>query len=98
MDRSHALLFALALTLGGTARADGWRYVVPKAGDPFAHPPLRAVALRAARPAGLKETARYRGAKQRYAILTYGRGRTAPVTLVVDEVAPGDVDLYVDGD
>src|SRR4051794_35601385 len=98
MDRSHVTLLALALTLGGTARADGWRYVVPKAGDPFAHPPLRAIALSATRPAGLKESARYRGTNQRYARLTYGSGRTAPVTLVVDEVGLGDVDLYIDGD
>jgi hypothetical protein len=98
MDRSHAVLLVLTLALVGTARADGWRHVVPKAGDPFAHPPLRAVALSATKPAGLKETARYRGTKQRYARLTYGSGRTAPVTLVVDEVAPGAVDLYIDGD
>jgi hypothetical protein len=77
---------------------DHARAVGLPAGDPFAHPPLRAVALSATRPAGLKETARYLGTTPRYARLTYGSGRTAPVTFIVDEVGPGDVDLYIDGD
>jgi hypothetical protein len=44
----------------------------------------------------LKETARYRGKRQRYGQLVYGVGRTAAVPLVVDEIAPGQVELYVD--
>jgi hypothetical protein len=98
MDRSRAALAAcVALALAGGGRADGWRYVVPEAGDPFAHPPLRAIALSNTKPAGLKESARYRGTP-RYARLVYGSGRTAPVTVVADEVGPGDVDLYLDAD
>jgi hypothetical protein len=100
MERHTTLLgVCLALTLaGGAAAAGGWRYVVPKEGEPFANPPPRAIALSATKPADLKESVRYRGAKQRYARLVYGTGRTAPVTVVVDEAGPGDVDLYLDAD
>jgi hypothetical protein len=97
MSRFHvALTLGLALAPAGAAVAESWRYVVPKASDPFAHPPLRVIALGTRKPVGLKETARYRGSKQRYARLVYGSGRTAPVTVVVDEIAPDKVDLYVD--
>src|SRR5262249_26538233 len=64
---------------------------------PLAHPPLRAIALTSRKPAGLEESARYQG-RPRYARLVYGSGRTAPVTVVVDEVGPGRVHLYVDAD
>src|SRR5262245_29913028 len=97
MSRSPALLcLALVLMPAGGVSAEEWRYVVPKAGDPFAHPPLRVIALGTRKPPGLKETIRYRGSKQRYARLVYGSGRTAPVTVVVDEIAADKVDLYVD--
>src|SRR5436190_12850479 len=95
MRRSTALL-CLGMAFAG-ARADGWRYVVPGPGDPFAHPPLRAVALSDRKPAGLKESVRYRGTP-RYARLVYGSGRTAAVAVVADVVAPSDVDLYLDAD
>src|SRR5207253_8319964 len=87
----------LAHPLAASGRAEGWRYVIPRAGDPFAHPPLRAIALSSSKPAGLKESVHYRG-KPRYARLVYGSGRTAPVTVVADVVTPGDVDLYLDAD
>jgi hypothetical protein len=93
----HRLSALLALLLVGGAYADGWRYVVPKPGEPFDHPPMRAIALSATRPPELKERVRYRG-KPRYTQLHYGRGRAAPVTVVVDEAGPGDVDLYLDAD
>lgn len=86
----------IALALASQAHADTWPYTVPKANDPFAHPPARALALSATRPADLKVTAKFRGPTQRYGRLTYGIGRTAPIAVVVDEVAPGDVDLYLD--
>ena len=39
---------------------------------------------------------RYRGGRQRYTQLRYGSPGSIRVTVVLDEVAPGDVDLYVD--
>jgi hypothetical protein len=93
----HRSCVLLALALVGHARAEEWRYVVPKASEPFDHPSMRAVALSPSKPAELKERVRYRG-KPRYTRLVYGQGRAAPVTVVVDEVGPGDVDLYLDAD
>jgi hypothetical protein len=102
MSRSLAgplatLLVALSLFAPERAHAeDTWRYVVPAAGDAFEHPPLRVVALSAEKPEGLKEKARYRGAKQRYARLTYGSPGTARVALVLDEISASETDLYLD--
>jgi hypothetical protein len=70
--------------------------VVPAAGEAFEHPPLRVVALSTEKPEGLKEMVRYRGAKQRYARLTYGSPGTARVALVLDEISAGETDLYLD--
>jgi hypothetical protein len=95
----RAAVLGLVLTLPSAAAAgDGWRYVVPPPGDPFANPPPRALALSADKPAELAEEVVYRGSRRRYARLTYGAGRAAAVDVVVDEVAPGEVDLYVDAD
>jgi hypothetical protein len=91
--------WALALALlgaAGPAAFGEWRYVVPPADDPFEHPPLRALAMLRERPDDVKELVRYRGARQRYAQLRYGSPGSVRVTVVVDEVAPGDADLYVD--
>src|SRR5262245_58490197 len=99
MDRRIILLgVCVAYAFTARAHADGWHYVVPKPGEPFAHAPLRVVALSDTRPPGLKESVRYRGARQRYARLVDSSGRTAPVVVVVDEVGPREVDLYVDAD
>jgi hypothetical protein len=93
------VLFLSPALVAAQARAgDAWRYVVPPAGDAFAHPPLIALALQERRPDGLEETVRYRGSRRRYAHLVYGRGRTAGVAVVLDEVGPGKFDLYVDAD
>lgn len=86
----------LALLAGNALGADAWRAVVPSPPDPFANAPPLALALHTERPAGLKETVRYRGVRQRYAQLVYGRGRTAGVAIVLDEIGPGRFDLYVD--
>src|SRR5262245_58733415 len=74
----------------------GWRYVVPPAGDPFEHPPPRALALSATRPDDVVEAVRYRGKQRRYAQLRFGSRNSVRVTVVVDGVGPGEVDLYVD--
>jgi hypothetical protein len=64
----------------------------------MAYPTLRALALSDRKPPDLKESVRYRGGRRRYAQLTYGTGRAAAVAVVVDELAPGEIDLYVDAD
>jgi hypothetical protein len=66
------------------------------AGDPFEHPPLRAIPLSTTRPAVLEETVHYRGKQRRYAQLRLGSPNSVRVTVVVDEVGPREVDLYVD--
>jgi hypothetical protein len=91
--------WAIALALLGTAgpaAAGDWRYVLPPPGDAFEHPPLRALALSRQKPEDVKETVRYRGGRQRYTQLRYGSPGSIRVTVVLDVVAPGDVDLYVD--
>jgi hypothetical protein len=90
------LSLGLPLIAGGAAPDGGWLLVVPPPDDPMAHPPLRALAMSDRKPPDLKESAHYRGGRRRYAQLTYGTGRAAAVTVVVDEVAPGEIDLYVD--
>jgi hypothetical protein len=88
---------ALLLACGSAGAADDeWRYVVPPPGDPFEHPPLRAIALSATKPPDLEETAHYRGKQRRYAQLRFGSPTSVRVTVVVDEIGPKEVDLYVD--
>jgi Carboxypeptidase regulatory-like domain len=77
---------------------ENWRYVVPAPGAAFANPPPRPLVLSERKPTDLKESVSYRGRHQRYGQLIYGTGRPAVVPIVVDEVAPNDVDLYVDVD
>jgi hypothetical protein len=91
------LVILAAPPLRVDAPADGgWRYVVPPPGGPFDHPPLRALALSDTRPEDVEEAVTYRGARRRYAQLRYGATNSVRVTVVVDEVGPRDVDLYVD--
>lgn len=92
-----AMTLAIPL-LALRAGEESWRTVVPSPEEPFAHAPPLALALHEERPAGLKENVRYRGFQQRYAHLVYGRGRTAGVAIVLDEIGPGRFDLYVDAD
>jgi hypothetical protein len=87
---------AMALLAGNALGAENWQSVVPSPGEPFASASPLALALRKERPAGLKENVHYRGVQRRYAHLIYGRGRTAGVTIVLDEIGPGQFDLYVD--
>src|SRR5438105_3686403 len=89
-------LLGLVLPVGAIRAVAEWRYVVPAADAPFAHPPLRAVSLSNKKPPDLKENVHYRGTRQRYAQLNYGSGRTGAVAIVVDEIGPMQFDLYVD--
>jgi hypothetical protein len=84
-------MLALLLLLA----AEG-HYVVPKPGQPFDHAPLRLMPMSDTRPKGLKVKVSFRGKKQRYGWLQYGRGKLAAVAVVADEIAPGKIDLYVD--
>ena len=88
-----ALLLAASLA---RAEEPAWRYVVPSPGGPHEHPPARVLPLGRQKPDDLKETARYRGKQQRYGQLVYGGPGSARVTVVLDEVAPGEADLYLD--
>ncbi len=92
-----ALALILLWSAGPSASAE-WRYVLPPPGDPFEHPPLRALSLSRERTGDVKEMVRYRGARQRYAQLRYGSPGSVRVTVVLDEAGPGDADLYVDAD
>ena len=77
-----------------------WQYVLPAAGDPFDHAPFRALVLSREKPDELVEKAGYRGeaARRRYAMIRFGSPSSIRVTVVIDESAAGEVDLYVDAD
>jgi hypothetical protein len=77
------------------ARGD-WPYVVPAPGGAFEYPPLRALALSREKPDDVVEKATYRGHRRRYAQLRYGSPSSVRVTVVIDDLAPGKADLYVD--
>src|SRR5262249_46026048 len=79
-----------------SAAEGGWRYVVPPPGDAFEHAPLRALALADRKPADVVEEVNYRGTRRRYAQLRYGSPSSVRVTIVVDEIGPNEVDLYID--
>lgn len=96
-----AISLALAVAPPRAAAAEAptagiWRFIAPEAGDPFEHPPFRALVLTREKPEGLFEKADYRGASRRYAQVRYGSPGSVRVAIVLDEAGPGDVDLYVD--
>jgi hypothetical protein len=95
----------LALTLAGgppdatepkPSGVEAWRFVLTAPGDPFEHPPFRALVLSRDKPEGLIEKASYRGAHRRYAQVRFGSPGSVRVTVVLDEAGPGEVELYVD--
>jgi hypothetical protein len=95
----------LALTLAAAPpgqndpKANGtdlWRFVLPAPGDPFEHPPFRAPVLSREKPEDVGEKVSYRGTSRRYAQLRFGNPGSIRVTVVLDEVGPGDIDLFVD--
>lgn len=94
---TSVILAAMLLAQSGTSAPDGnWRFVAPPAGDTFQHPPLRAIALSREKSDDVVEKAAYRGQRRRYAQLRYGSPSSVRVTVVLDDVAPGKADLYVD--
>ena len=84
---------------GATGRST-WRYVLPAPGDSFDHAPFRALVLTREKPEELVERAAYRGEKsrRRYARIRYGSPSSIRVSVVLDETAQGEVDLYADAD
>jgi hypothetical protein len=80
--------------------AEAWRYVLPAPRDAFEHAPFRALVLAREKPDDLMEQASYRGepSRRRYARIRFGSPASTRVTVVVDTLASGAVDLYVDAD
>jgi hypothetical protein len=91
-----ALLARPSAAVVGPPNEKPWRYVVPGAGQPFEHPPLRALTLWSKKPDDVIEKIKYRGSRQRYGQLRFGSATSVRVTVVVDEIGPNEVDLYVD--
>ena len=83
-----------------TPEQPAWRYVLPAPGDPFDHAPFRALVLTRDKPAELVEKVTYRGdpARRRYAQVRFGSPSSTRVTVVIDALATGEVDLYADAD
>jgi hypothetical protein len=101
MRQLMTIWFVVALSTGTadaaqTHAADEWRYVLPEPGAEHEYPPLRAIPLSNDKPEDVKEHVEYRGASRRYAQLRYGSPSAPRVAIVVDQVAPGEVDIYVD--
>lgn len=88
-------LLVLAAVLLAPPAGD-WRFVAPVPGDSFEHPPLRALTLSREKPEDVVEKAAYRGHRRRYAQLRYGGPSSVRVTVVLDDLARGKADLYVD--
>lgn len=91
-------LGAFMAVLAGEDRATepGLRYVVPEAGEPFEHSPLMAISLSDEKPSDLIEQVRFRGTARRYGQLRFGTLNSVRVTVVVDQRANREFDLYVD--
>jgi hypothetical protein len=81
-------------------QAGDWNYIVPAANDPAAgkiRPVAQAFFLSTTKPDDLRdEDAPYRGQRRRYAQLRYGSPNSTRVSCVIDELADGSADLYVD--
>ncbi len=87
----------LMLLLGLTEPDEpAWRYVVPPAGAMHEYPPLRILLLSDQKPEDVREAVTYRGHRRRYAQIHYGSPRATRVLVVLDEISPTEVDLYVD--
>jgi hypothetical protein len=101
MTMAPSLLVTLLLTASvppDESASAAWRYVLPAPGDPFEHPPLRALGLGREKPEDVVERVAYRGGRRRYGQIRYGSPGSVRVAVVLDEVAPGEADLYVDAD
>jgi hypothetical protein len=92
-------MIQIALLLAAAVPEPGeWRYVVPPAAEAIASAPFRALPLSEVRPEDVLESATYRGQRRRYAQVRFGSPTSTRVTVVLDEVRPGEADVYVDAD
>ena len=71
---------------------------MPAPGDPFEHPPLRALPLSDAKPADLQEKVAYRGTRRQYGRVHFGSPSSLDVAVVLDHVTATEFDLYLDAD
>ncbi len=91
------IALVVSFVLGGMGlEAPTWRYVVPPAGAIHEYPPLRSLTLDDLKPDDVRETVTYRGHRRRYAQIRYGSPRGTRLLVVLDEVSPTEIDLYVD--
>src|SRR5436190_4905122 len=103
---SLATIISLAccLLLSSSAFADDrapkpqadWHYVASSTEPGFDRPPLQKLPLADELPDNVIENVTYRGTKRKYALVRYGAPNSTRVTVVVDERAGGEFDLYVD--
>ena len=87
---------ALAGPTPGDVGPSSWRFVLPAPGEAFEHPPFRRLVLSREKPEDVAEKISYRGKHRRYAQVRFGSAGSVRVTIALDEVGPGDVNLYVD--
>lgn len=85
-----------AASVSAAAGDPAWRFVDPPEGGTFAHAPLRVLATVPTKPDDVVEKVTYRGRRQRYAQIRFGSPGSTRVTVVLDEVGPGESHLYVD--
>ncbi|HEY2252507.1 MAG TPA: hypothetical protein VGH74_15645 [Planctomycetaceae bacterium] len=76
--------------------AANWRYVAESGEPGFDRPPLQKLPLANELPDNVAENVNYAGSKRKYALVRYGTPNSTRVTVVVDERADGEFDLYVD--
>jgi hypothetical protein len=92
---TFAIFVALFLAVLGQD-APAWQYVVPPADARHEYPPLRTLVLSETKPDDVREAVNYRGKRRRYAQIRYGSPRATRVLVVLDEISPTEIDLYVD--
>jgi hypothetical protein len=73
-----------------------WKYVAESAEQGFDRPAMQKVPLVDELPDNVREEVAYRGTKRKYALVRYGTPNSTRVTVVVDERADGEFDLFVD--
>ncbi len=73
-----------------------WSYTSSSTDSGFTRPVSRSFTMTPAPPEDVEVQANWRGSKQWFCQLRYGNEASVRVTIVVDETAPGEFDLYVD--
>jgi hypothetical protein len=76
--------------------SQSWKYVADSADGKTLRPLFRTIRLSSVPPAGIRETAAYRGRLRLYGEIHFGSENSEPVLLVLDWVDESECDLYVD--